>query len=87
MEHVADGLGMDPLEVKRKNFFKKGDQLVTGFDQVPVYLEEENPMPTMISNLVKNADIEARRAKITEFNKVLYILYSLSGNERKCKPK
>ena len=31
MEHVAEGLGMDPLEVKRKNFFKKGDQLVTGF--------------------------------------------------------
>ena len=81
LEHVAHGLGLDPLEVKLKNQFKKGDPMIpptsldpTGMakdDQAKKFLEEENPMPEMIKRLSESSDFKARVAAVAEFNKVV----------------
>merc|ERR1712126_305739 len=72
--------GLDPLEVKLKNQFKKGDPMIppsapTGptvdnpTDDQPKFLEEENPMPEMIKRLSESSDFKARVAVVADFNK------------------
>ena len=80
LEHVAHGLGLDPLEVKLKNQFKKGDPMITPTnpmgpteDRGDLFLDEENPVPEMIKKLSETAHFKARCAAIDEFNKVLSI--------------
>ena len=71
MEHVAHGLGMDASELKCKNLMKKGDRLVTPKTKER-YLEEENPMHSIIEKLSQSCQLSTRRAAIHHFNKVLY---------------
>jgi len=69
MEHIADGLGMDPLELKRKNFLKKGDLLLAGDNDNPKYLEEENPLPAIITDITNSSNVTERKSAIAAFNK------------------
>jgi len=64
IDHVAHELGLDPLVVRRKNFYTKTKvqethygQPVTGF-----------VLPDMVKVLVDSADYERRRAAIAEWN-------------------
>ena len=72
MEHVACGLEMDPLEIKRKNFLQQGDALFYAKDpKVQVHLNEKNPMPEVIDKICKSSNWEVRQAAVEQFNKVI----------------
>ena len=38
MDHLAKDLGMDPIELRMKNFLKDGDNLVSSFCDVEPYI-------------------------------------------------
>ena len=76
MEHAAVGMNMDPLEFRKKNFFKKGDLLFNPNSDKPTYLEEENPMPKIIADLSKSANLVARKAAVEKFNKASIFMTS-----------
>ena len=64
MDHIAHNLGLDPLEVRRVNFYGTDDRNVTPYHMTV----EDNVMPEITDELVKSSDYVARRAEITEFN-------------------
>jgi CO/xanthine dehydrogenase Mo-binding subunit len=57
MEKAARALGMDPLELRRKNFLKKGDTLPTGQT-----LAQEPGMGDLLDEALQMADWPARKA-------------------------
>lgn len=72
LDHVAYELQMDPVELRLKNFFKKGDillpQTIPGIDN---YFMEDNPLPGILDRLKKDSDFEARLKAVEDFNKVI----------------
>ncbi|KAF2146658.1 uncharacterized protein K452DRAFT_314902 [Aplosporella prunicola CBS 121167] len=64
MSAIAEGLGIDIDELRMKNLYKPGDR--TPFLQS---IDEDWHIPTMIDQVKKNSDYEARKAKVAEFNK------------------
>ena len=65
MDHLANQLGMDPIELRLKNLLKDGDQLVTG-----KVFKGENPIRTMIEKLKATSGYDERQSAIQEFNRV-----------------
>ncbi len=65
MDHIANKLAMDPVELRLKNLLKDGDPLVTG-----VTFEGGNPTEAMIKTLKKKSRYDERKLEIDEFNKV-----------------
>ena len=65
MEHIAAHLGLDPLEVRKANFYAPGAVGQT----TPYGMEvEDNIAPALVADLVARADYAARRAAIEAAN-------------------
>ncbi len=69
MDHIAHTLGLDPLDVRRVNFYGEGR------DVTPYHMTvEDNVMPEITEELVQTSDYIARRAQIADYNKTSPIL-------------
>src|SRR6202034_4527698 len=74
IERVIDGIarerGLDPLDVRRVNFYRPGG------DQTPYNqkVEDLDTLPAMIAELEASSDYRARRAAIQAFNAASPIL-------------
>jgi xanthine dehydrogenase large subunit len=64
MDAIARERGLDPLDVRKANFFRAGGD-VTPYGQV---VEDCATLPAMIDELEASSDYRARRAAIREFN-------------------
>ncbi|ODN05815.1 Aldehyde oxidase 4 [Orchesella cincta] len=71
MDHIANHLKKDPLEVRKANFLANGDKLLFTFLEGQPTYDRENLIPDMIENMKATADYEARLAFIETFNKVI----------------
>lgn len=63
IERVATRLGIDPLEVRRRNFYARQGQ-TTPYGQAV----EDNIIHELVDELVESSDYAARRAEINRFN-------------------
>jgi xanthine dehydrogenase/oxidase len=63
MYNVAEGLGIDIDELRRKNLYKVGNH--TPFFQK---IDEDWHVPTLLNQLSKSSDYEKRKAAVAEFN-------------------
>lgn len=69
LDHIAYDLGLDPLDVRRVNFYGEGR------DVTPYHMTvEDNITPELVDELVETSDYIARRTQIAEFNKTSPIL-------------
>jgi len=64
IDDIARALDLDPLAVRRRNFYGKTDRNVTHYHQVV----EDNIIDEMFDKLVSDSDYEQRRAGIRQFN-------------------
>ena len=65
IEEIAYALGLDPLEVRKRNFYGLGD----GRDVTPYHQTvEDNIIAELVGELEADADYAARRAAIRSFN-------------------
>ena len=71
MDHLANQLGMDPLELRLKNLLKSGDPLVNGKT-----FNGDNPIVMMLQKLKKSSNFEERQRAVDEFNKVYLNTFS-----------
>ena len=71
MDHLANQLGMDPLELRLKNLLKSGDPLVNGKTFIG-----DNPIVMMLQKLKKSSNFEERQRAVDEFNKVYLNTFS-----------
>ena len=63
IEHIADELGMDPLDVRKANFYRS-----TG-DLTPYHMEIEDSITSeLVAQLAESSDYEKRRTEIARFN-------------------
>ncbi len=65
MDHIARELGLDPLEVRRRNYYGDDERNVTHYHQKV----EHNLLPEITRQLEKSADYALRRAEIAAFNR------------------
>ena len=65
MDHIATHLGLDPLQVRRANYYRDGDTAQTTPYQQPV---TDCIINTLTERLAISADYDARRAAITAWN-------------------
>ena len=71
MDHLANQLGMDPLELRLKNLLESGDPLVNGKT-----FNGDNPIVMMLQKLKKSSNFEERQRAVDEFNKVYLNTFS-----------
>jgi xanthine dehydrogenase large subunit len=64
IDDIARTLGIDPLEVRRRNFYGVGDRDVTQYGQ----MIEDNILDLITDKLEAGADYRERRGAIREFN-------------------
>ncbi len=64
VDEIAFALGLDPLDVRKRNFYGTDDRNVTPYHQ-PV---EDNVVARIVSDLETDCDYRARRADIAAFN-------------------
>ncbi|VXB81183.1 Xanthine dehydrogenase, molybdenum binding subunit apoprotein [Pseudomonas sp. 8AS] len=64
MERIARHLGLDPLEVRKRNYYGQGERNVTHYGQTV----EHNLLAEMTAELEASSDYHARRAAIRAFN-------------------
>ncbi|QZQ48282.1 xanthine dehydrogenase molybdopterin binding subunit [Erwinia persicina] len=64
MDHIARELGLDPLTVRKRNYYGKETRNVTHYHQ----RVQDNLLDEMTAQLEQSADYAARRAEITAFN-------------------
>jgi xanthine dehydrogenase large subunit len=65
IEEIAFALGLDPLEVRKRNFYGRGE----GRDVTPYHQTvEDNIAPELVAELERRADYRARREAIRAFN-------------------
>ncbi|SDO76314.1 xanthine dehydrogenase, molybdenum binding subunit apoprotein [Ralstonia sp. 25mfcol4.1] len=64
LDNVARNVGKDSLEVRRANFYGKGERNVTPYGQTV----EDNVIHELIDELVATSGYKARRAATREFN-------------------
>ena len=64
IEDIARALGKDPLEIRRRNFYGKGERNVTQYQQTV----DDNIIDEIFDKLVADSDYEKRRADIRKFN-------------------
>lgn len=65
MDHIARELGLDPLEVRKRNYYGEHERNVTHYHQKV----EHNILPEMTRQLEESAGYAARRAEIEIFNR------------------
>jgi len=65
VDHIARELGLDPLSVRKNNYYGQESRNVTHYHQ-PV---GQNLLHEMTAQLEKSADYTARRDAVTEFNR------------------
>ncbi len=65
IDEIARNLGRDPLDIRRLNFYGKGERNVTPYGQVVV----DNVIHELVAELETSSDYRARRAAINEFNR------------------
>jgi xanthine dehydrogenase large subunit len=64
MDAIARHLRRDPLEIRRRNFYGRGERNVT-----PYHMEvEDNIIPELTAELVRTAEYAKRRREIAAFN-------------------
>ena len=62
MDHIAHDLGIDPLAVRRANFYENGDK-------TPYHMTiEDSVIAPLVDDLAKACDYEKRRAGIAKYN-------------------
>jgi xanthine dehydrogenase large subunit len=64
IEEIAFALGLDPLEVRKRNFYGVEDRNVTPYHQTV----EDNVVHELVGELERRADYAARREAIRAFN-------------------
>jgi xanthine dehydrogenase large subunit len=65
MDAIARYLRLDPLEVRRRNFYGKTERNIT-----PYHMRvEDNVIPELVEELVRSSDYAARRREVAAFNK------------------
>jgi xanthine dehydrogenase large subunit len=64
IEEIAYALGLDPLEVRRRNFYGTVDRNVTPYHQVV----GDNVIHALVDDLERSADYQERRAAIRRHN-------------------
>jgi xanthine dehydrogenase large subunit len=64
MDEIARERGIDPLTVRKRNFYGKKDRNVTPYDMVV----EDNILPELIGELEKDSGYWARKTAIDAFN-------------------
>lgn len=62
IQHVANHLGKDPIEIRERNFFKKGDKTACGHS-LP-YIEIDK----LVAELKQSSNYYKRKEEIEEFN-------------------
>ncbi|CAN7551167.1 xanthine dehydrogenase molybdopterin binding subunit [Massilia sp. LjRoot122] len=65
IDEIARNLGRDPLDIRRLNFYGKGERKVTPYGQAVV----DNVIHELVAELEETSDYRARRAAINEFNR------------------
>lgn len=65
MDHIARELGLDPLEVRKRNYYGDTERNVTHYHQTV----EHNIMPEITRQLEASSDYHSRREQISEFNR------------------
>jgi len=68
--HIAYDLGLDPLEVRKRNFYGTDTNNITPYHQVV----EDNVIHRIVDDLEKSSDYQKRRAAIIAFNKSSRVL-------------
>jgi xanthine dehydrogenase large subunit len=66
MDSIARALELDPLTVRRRNFYGIDTRNVTHYGQ----LVEQNHIPAIVDRLAKSSDYLERRGKIAQWNAV-----------------
>ncbi|MGO1502019.1 MAG: xanthine dehydrogenase molybdopterin binding subunit [Marinobacter sp.] len=69
MDDIARHLGMDPLDVRKRNLYGPGRDTTHYGQKI-----EQHLLPEMVDKLEASSDYRKRRAEITEFNKTSPIL-------------
>jgi len=64
IDDIARSLGLDPLEVRRRNFYGVDERNVTPYRQTI----EDNIINSLVDKLVEDSEYHARRAEIRKFN-------------------
>jgi xanthine dehydrogenase large subunit len=64
IEEIAFALGLDPLEVRKRNLYGQDERNVTPYHQTV----EDNILPELIAELERRADYAARREAISTWN-------------------
>jgi xanthine dehydrogenase large subunit len=70
IERIAYDLGIDPLEVRKRNFYGTTDRNVTPYHQTV----EDNIIHRVVEELETKAEYQKRRAAVTEFNRTHTVL-------------
>ena len=65
IEEIAYALGLDPLDVRKRNFYGIKDRNVTPYHQIV----QDNIIGKIVNQLEKSADYQKRRKTILKFNK------------------
>ena len=68
--HIAYDLGLDPLEVRKRNFYGTDTDNVTPYHQTV----EDNVIHRVVDDLEKSSDYQARRAAAIAFNQTSRVL-------------
>jgi len=64
IDRIARHLGLDPLEVRKRNLYQTGKR-----DRTPYHMKvTDNVLPELIGELEASADYDARRRAVTDFN-------------------
>jgi xanthine dehydrogenase large subunit len=64
IDSIARTLGMDPLEVRRRNFYGTADRNVTHYGQQI----EDNIIHSIVDRLVETSDYHERRKRVAQWN-------------------
>jgi len=64
MDHIARERGLDPLALRKRNYYGKQDRNITHYHQQV----EDNLLDEITDQLERSSDYQARRAEITAFN-------------------
>ncbi len=64
IEEVAAHLGLDPLEVRRRNLYGTSEKNITPYSQVV----RHNRLPEILDRLTESSEYHRRRSEILEFN-------------------
>ncbi len=70
IDNIARELGKDPLEVRKLNFYGKGERNVTPYGQ----LVEDNVIHELVAELEESSQYHARRERVARYNREHEIL-------------